>query len=107
MKRILLFAFALFSLTSPAQESILNSGNWYHFATANDGVHRLNYEQLVDFGVLTSSVPSEQISLFSNGPGMLPEENWIDRPFDLNEIPIAVEDQGDGMFGEGDFLLFY
>ena len=107
MNKIFLFAFALFSLASLAQESVLNSGSWYHFATENDGVHRLNYEQLVGLGILTSPVSSDMISLFSNGPGMLPEENWIPRPFDLNEIPIAVKDQGDDIFGEGDFLLFY
>jgi len=99
----------LFFLALPVfgQQSVLNSGNWYHLTTQQDGVHRLTYEDLSDYGILNSPVPSSSISLFSNGPGMLPEENWIERPFDLEEIRIAVVDQGDGTFGPGDYILFY
>lgn len=87
--------------------SVLNSGNWYKYSTHSDGVHRLGYEDLLSFGVLSEPVVSDHIQLYSNGPGMLPEQNWVERPFDLQQIAIAIHDQGDGIFGAGDYLLFY
>ena len=53
-----------------AQESVLNSGNWYHFTTSEKGVYKLSYEELSDVGILTSPVASDDLALFSNGPGM-------------------------------------
>lgn len=90
-----------------AQSSVLNSGNWFEFTTDTDGVYRLDYNDLVSFGVLTGPVPSSNIQMYSNGPGMLPEQNWIDRPFDLQQIAIAIHDQDDGSFDAGDYILFY
>lgn len=90
-----------------AQASILNSGDWFEFTTNTDGTHRLSYEDLQSAGVLNSSVFSSKIKIYSNGSGMLPEQNWIDRAFDLQEIAIAVYDQNDGSFDPGDYLLFY
>lgn len=107
MKKSLLLVFTSISIGLSAQESVLNEGTWYQFTTIKDGVHGLSYEQLNSLGILNQPIPSHTIRLFSNGPGMLPEENWVSRPFDLNEVTIEVDDNGDGMFDPGDLLLFY
>lgn len=111
MKPILsLTAFAwciILQIPLLAQQSALNAGNWYRFTTSQKGVHKISYEDLAAAGVLSAPLSSSWLAMFSNGPGMLPEQNWLDRPFDLNEIHIAVFDQQDGIFGPGDYLLFY
>jgi hypothetical protein len=89
------------------QSSVLSSGDWYKFAVNQDGVHKLTYQNLLDLGIISAPVQSHQIALFSNAPGMLPEENWAQRPFDLQQISIEVIDGNDNIFGPGDYLLFY
>ncbi|MEM9896632.1 MAG: type IX secretion system sortase PorU, partial [Bacteroidota bacterium] len=39
--------------------------------------------------------------------GVLPQSNAIERPFDLQEIPILVNGEEDGSFDQGDYVLFY
>lgn len=90
-----------------SQESLLLSGNWFKLKTDQDAVHRIDYNQLISWGVINAPENSNHIRLFSHGSGMLPEENWVSRPFDLQEIAIAVFDGGDGVFEEGDYLLFW
>jgi hypothetical protein len=104
---IALAAVFILSQEVIAQQSVLSSGAWYKLATSNDGVHKITYQDLVNFGVLNSPVQSHQLALFSNGPGMLPEENWIERPFDLEQVKIAVFDGNDGVFGPTDYFLFW
>lgn len=103
----LFFLFYLATWSLFAQESVLNNGTWHQFTTEQDGVYQLSHEQLNALGVLNGSVASNTIRLFSNGPGMLPEENWKSRPFDLLEVAIKVVDGGDGNFDPGDYLLFF
>lgn len=107
MARIIFLPLLLFALSTSSQPAVLSSGSWYHFVTQQDGVHQLTYDELLQLGVLSSSVTTQSIRMYSNGPGMLPEENWIPRPDDLLEIPIAVFDGNDGAFGPGDYFLFY
>lgn len=97
----------IFSHKIVAQQSVLSSGQWYKLATANDGVHKITYQSLVNNGILSGPVQSHQLALFSNGPGMLPEENWIDRSFDLEQVKIEVFDGNDGIFGPTDYILFW
>lgn len=93
--------------TSHGQSSLLQSGNWHHFTTSKDGVYKLSFAKLQEWGVLNAPTASESLRLFSHGPGMLPEQNWVPRPSDLQEVAIYVEDGGDGQFNPGDYLLFY
>lgn len=107
MKGLLLFSLIICTLGLSAQNSVLSSGDWHQFSISEDGVYRLDYQTLIELGVLNGPTMSSELAMFSNGPGMLPEKNWIDRPTDLLEIPIQVIDGGDDEFGPGDYLLFY
>lgn len=103
----LILPVLLFAIVAHGQTSVLSSGGWFHFSTQNDGVHWLSYEDLEQLGIISAPVQSDLIRLFSNGPGMLPEENWLPRPEDLLEVAITVSDGADGLFGPEDYFLFY
>ena len=90
-----------------ASNSVLSSGLWYKVAVQETGLYKLTFENLVAMGLSASSISSSQISVFGNGTGRLPELCGANRPDDLLELPVMMHDGGDGMFGAGDYLVFY
>ncbi|HRS53717.1 MAG TPA: type IX secretion system sortase PorU, partial [Bacteroidales bacterium] len=86
--------------------SVLATGTWYKIAVSSTGIYKITYENLISAGV-SLPVASDNIKLFGNGGGMLPEKNNLFRYDDLQENAIWVEDGGDGIFGPGDYILFY
>ena len=113
----LLFLTLVFALSVPAREvfsqdsfaanSVLSTGNWYKFSVTADGVYRLTYTDLKNAGVPVSSINPKNIRIYGNGGGMLPESNDSARIDDLIENAIYVSAQNNGVFGEGDYILFY
>ncbi len=89
------------------QESVLNNGDWYRFSTGADGVYRIDHKTLTDLGIISQDISSNQLRLYGTGAGTLPFDNDQERPDDLVQIPIWMEDGGDGFFGKGDYFLFY
>lgn len=87
--------------------SILASGTWHKLAVKNSGIHKVTHSELVTMSAIGGNVSSHQIALFGNGGGMLSETNSDPRPDDLQEVAIQVVDGGDGIFGDGDYILFY
>ena len=90
-----------------ADHSVLRSGNWYRVTVAKTGVYKVTYNDLSSLGVSLSQLSSDNIAIFGNGGGMLPETNSIPRPDDLLELPIEMHDGGDHSFDAGDYFLFY
>lgn len=90
-----------------ATNSVLSSGVWYKVAVAETGLHKITYEDLVEMGFSASSVSSALISVFGNGTGRLSEVCGTERPDDLLELPVLMRDGGDGVFGEGDYVVFF
>ncbi len=83
--------------------SVLNSGRWYKVAVTNTGVHRVSSSNLADMGMNVNSINTQNIRLYGNGGGMLPESNSAFRYDDLQENAIQMVDQGNGNF----YFLFY
>lgn len=85
------------------------SGYLYSFEVEEEGIYRLNFEDLAGNGVDidNAGIPSNQIKLFGNGGLDLPLNPESDVPAGLIECAIYVEDGGDGRFNPGDWLLFY
>ena len=111
---ILPMVFLLFSpavitqaQSSFASSSVLSSGTWYKFSISADGVYRLTYADLVNAGIPVGSLNPKNIRIYGNGGGMLPESNDSARIDDLIENPIFVYGQDDGVFNDGDYILFY
>jgi hypothetical protein len=87
--------------------SVLNTGDWYKIAIANDGVYKLSYSFLQNLGIDMSLVNPKNIRIYGNGGGMLPELNSVSRPDDLVENAVFVNGESDGVFNVNDFVLFY
>ncbi len=91
-----------------AASTPLATGNWYKIAVPETGVYKVDYDFITGkLGVDASKISPANIRVFGNGGNMLPENNAIDRKWDLTENAIWVNDGGDGSFGAGDYLIFY
>ena len=102
------------ALSSPASvqqtlsnSSALSQGSWFKVGMLAEGVHRLDYEQLIQWQVISSPIASSQFGMIGNGGYRLPEDLNQGRPMDLNPIPLFMVDGGDAQFGPGDYFLFY
>lgn len=116
MKFRILFVFATILLLSGnsmgraqnnTYNSVLSEHTWYRLSVTQEGVHQLDYALLRDMGIDLNSLNPNQIRLFGNPSGALPEKNSISRPDDLTEMAICVTGADDGSFDEGDMVLFY
>jgi len=116
MKKTLLTIFSfLVSLfwaqTGMAQDnayhSVLREGTWTRLSVTQQGVYKLDYTTLQAMGVDMSALNPNQIRVFGNPSGALPEKNGTARYDDLSEMAIYVSGANDGIFDEDDFVLFY
>jgi hypothetical protein len=114
MRRIWLFlaVWSLFQTSGKAQRaykssSSLASGSWYKIAVSAPGIYKVDLSILRSLGVNTQDLSSASIRLFGNTGTMLPEPCNGTRQDDLIENAIEMVDGGDGIFGTGDYFLFY
>lgn len=84
-------------------QSVLSSGNWTKIGIEKDGIYKISYNQLIDFGF---SDPSN-IAVFGNHTGVLPVSNSAPADDDLYQNDIYFEKGSDGIFNAGDYILFY
>lgn len=87
--------------------SVLSSGTWYKLSISSTGMYQITYSDLVSMGVDISNIDPRNIRIFHNGGGVLPKLNKSQYPDDLAEIPIFVAGESDGVFNQGDYILFY
>lgn len=87
--------------------SIFNSGNLSKFYVEETGVHRMDFSFLRSLGFNEASIPSGNLKIYGHGGGMLPLRNQDNLYFDPPELAIQVFDGGDGVFNQGDYILFY
>jgi hypothetical protein len=89
------------------QNSVLNSGEWYKIRIGEDGVYKISYNMMKNWGVNMSSLNINKLGVFGNTGRLLPEMNNVPRPEDLTENHVIIEDHGDGSFDQGDYIIFY
>lgn len=87
--------------------SVLQNGSWYRITVSQTGVYKVTYDDLSRLGMPVSGLSSDNLSIFGNGGGMLPEANAEFRYDDIQELPIEMHDGGDHSFDAGDYFLFY
>ncbi|MFY7911741.1 MAG: hypothetical protein ACOVO2_19425, partial [Emticicia sp.] len=97
----------LFSVFSYAQSSVLATGEWYKIATTRTGVHKIDATFLKDAGIDITKLNPQNIRIFGNGGGVLPQANNAPRTRDLTENHIEVVGENDGKFDISDYILFY
>jgi hypothetical protein len=86
-----------------AASSVLAEGKWYKIKIQSDGIYKLTYEDLKKIGF--SNI--ENIRVYGNGGKALPLMNADPRPDDLQENAIYMEKGADGIFNNGDYILFF
>ena len=89
-----------------ASNSVLAAGTWFRVAVEKDGVFKITPALLQEMGA-PNNINSNNIRIFGNGGGALPELNSTERLDDLQEIPIILNDGGDGVFNGNDIAMFY
>ena len=107
LRHILLFLVITFSQKMIAQNSVLAKGDWIKIGVVSSGIHKIDANFLQKSGVNFAQIIPQNIKIYGNGGGMLPQANDIARPNDLIENAIYVEGEADGRFDNQDFILFY
>ena len=111
MKKILphifLFLIIIFSQKTVAQNSVLAKGNWIKIGVISSGIHKLDANFLQKLGLNLAQINPQNIKIYGNGGGMLPQANNLPRAKDLIENAISVEGEADGRFDNQDVILFY
>ncbi len=102
-----LSAFISIAHFAQCQNSVLSEGNWYKLAVEQTGIYRIDYNDLVSYGIDPTQINPVNIRLYGNGSGMLPEDPDAFRYDDLQENAIFVFGEEDETFDPGDYILFY
>jgi hypothetical protein len=99
----LTFASAQGNKDNYSSSSVLTTGIWIKLGVTSDGIYRIDYSKLKQLGLTNPSYPR----IFSNNQGQLSYYNNGSADDDLREIPIYTNNGADGVFNDGDYLLFY
>lgn len=92
---------------SRTTSSVMAGGEWHRIGVAKDGIYRMDYDFLSSIGLDIDNINPDQINVFGNGVGLLPRENSIERPEDLQANAIQIVGGEDGSFDPGDYILFF
>lgn len=87
--------------------SALADGNWFKLAVQHDGVYKIAHSDLQDMGIDIAAIDPRHIRIYGNGGGMVPESTGQPRHDDIVENAIFVTGEEDGVFNQGDYILFY
>ena len=104
---VLLFSALMGFGQENTYQSVLSEHTWHRLSVAKEGVYKLDYSTLQAMGIDMNTLNPNQIRIFGNPSGALPEKNADPRPDDLSEMAIMVQGAEDGSFDEGDQVLFY
>lgn len=91
----------------PKTQSVLSNGSIYKFEIKNQGIHELTGEDLIAAGIDINNLNINALQLFGNPGGRIPQKNSLFRYDDLEEMPVLIQDGGDGFFNEKDRVIFY
>ena len=102
-----LFAINSFGQRSYVSNSILSTGNWHKIGIVQEGIYKIDVNYFSSNNISTSGINSNSIKIYGGFNGMLNENNAVNPQDDLQEIAIEVNDGGDGIFNNNDYILFY
>lgn len=92
--------------STQAEPGPLASGEWYHIPIPEDHIWFLDAGYLENLGVNLSQIDPRHIQIWTTPGYELPHRNSDPRP-QLAQIPIIVEGESDGSFGEQDRVIFF
>ena len=88
-------------LTSGA--SVFRQGRWIKLRVEEEGIHRIDYSLLEDLGMDDPG----RLALYGNSSGILNTGNSTTPNYRLEQVPVSIQKGSDGVFNQGDYLLFY
>ncbi len=83
------------------------TGNWYKLSVNQDGIYKIDRALLISMGINVDNLNPQDINVFGNGDGLLPERNSTPRTDDLAKNAIKIVGEADGSFDANDYILFY
>jgi hypothetical protein len=86
--------------------SVLKTGNWRKFYVEKSGVYAVSKAFLTELG-FNVNVDPRTIKIYGNGGRMIPLTNATPYPIDLEENAIQFIGENDGIFNDGDYIVFY
>jgi hypothetical protein len=92
---------------SKAGNSVLANGQWVKFDAPTEGIYKIDRAKLESFGFNVSTIDPRTIKIYNNSGKVLSEKVTTPRPVDLIENAIIVVGENDGIFDQGDYILFY
>ncbi|MBR9922287.1 MAG: type IX secretion system sortase PorU [Bacteroidetes bacterium] len=90
-----------------ADNSKLKDGDIYKVSVSSTGIHKLDYDFLVNEVGIPAGTDPRKIQILGNKGGILPQVNGDPRQDDLTENAIFFSGENDGSLNPGDFILFY
>ena len=85
-----------------AAHSVLQSGHWVKVRVSESGVCKMTYEELAGAGLQPAKV-----RVYGYGGAMLNQDFTARKIDDLPPVAFWMEKGSDGVFGSGDYILFY
>ena len=96
------------SLTNQGQNSsVLSTGTWAKLGVSAKGIYKIDFEIMQKAGLNPASINVENIQLYGQSGGMLPQDNNALRTDDLIQnaiFPVGLEDSS---FDPKDYILFF
>ena len=89
------------------EESVRAAGEWVAFATTEEGVHCIGYDEWIAAGIQPEDLNPAGLRLFGQGGQTLPLDNDVDRPLDIPQQHVVLRGLDDGTFDPGDELCWY
>ena len=94
--------------TKWADHSALSTGDWYKLKISSSGIYKITGADMINYGMSITGLSVNDIRLYGNGGGMMPEANSGFFYDDLKEDAIEIHDlNNNGLFESGDYFLFY
>ncbi len=95
-----------FTQSAPTMQHTHNSamrqGSWVKMRVAESGVYKLTYNDIVSAGI-----NPDDLHIYGYGGALQNEDISADHYDDLPQCPYAIFKGADGVFGDGDYVLFY
>ena len=88
-------------------ESVRATGTWHVFATTEEGVHCLGYDELIASGVDPGAIDPANLRLYGRGGRHLPLDNDAERPLDVPQQHVVLRGLEDGSFDPGDEMCWH
>ncbi len=92
---------------SHAAHSVLANGDWYKMGVAESGVYKVDKGVLRSMGLNPQGVNPNNLHVYGNATGLLPQANAAPRPDDLAENNVLFVGNGDNVFDDNEYFLFY